>query len=367
MNPRMNATAAPGVRADHGDDGYFEFTRPELRALVPAGARRVLDVGCGAGALGAALKAERGCEVVGLEAFPVACARARARLDDALELDLDSLEALPAATGSFDAMVFGDVLEHLRDPKRLLAALLPSLADGGALVFSIPNVRHWSVVFPLLVNDAWEYTDAGLLDRTHVHFFTLKEFGDLLGDLGLAATHVGVNDHMPLPDQLQPLVDLAAGYGADREQAAFGLGAYQYLIVARRAPGADAKRFLSVAFLDELLAAPEMLHAYARAFDGRTDATLAVLAPFEEPTSLARAFEPIAVALGLDRPGSAEVVVLTDPDAGDELAPIADALFTRVRREGFRPGVPQLADASALALAALTAARTRRSLSLRRA
>jgi SAM-dependent methyltransferase len=347
----MNASAAPGVRDGDGDDGYFEHTRPELRALVPATARRVLDVGCGAGALGAALKAERGCEVVGLEAFPDAAARARARLDDVLEVDLDALAALPAGSGSFDAMIFGDVLEHLRDPKRALAALLPSLAEDGALVFSVPNVRHWSVVFPLLVNDAWEYTDAGLLDRTHVHLFTLREFTALLAELGLEATHVGVNDHMPLPGQLQPLVDLAAAYGADRESAALGLGAYQYLVGARRLPRADARAFVSVAFLDELFAAPEMLQEYARAFDGRADATLAVLAPFEEPAVLEEAFGPVATALGLDRPGSADIVLLTDPDAGDELAELADALFTRVAREGFRRGVPQIGDARALALA----------------
>jgi SAM-dependent methyltransferase len=343
----MNAAA--GVRDERGIDDYFEFARPELRALVPPSARRVLDVGCGAGGLGAALKAERACEVVGLEAFPEAVARAGERLDAVLAVDLDALEALPPAAGSFDAMIFGDVLEHLRDPKRVLTALLPALAEDGALVFSIPNVRHWSVVCPLLVNDAWEYTDAGLLDRTHIHFFTLRQFLALLADLGLESVHVGVNDHMPLPDALQPFVDLAAAFGADPEGAALGLGAYQYLIVARRQPQSEQAPFVSVAFLDELLGAPEMLHEYAQAFDGRRDATLAVLAPGEDPGVLAQAFEPVALALGLDRPGSADIVVLTD--ASDDLADMADALFTRVRRDLAYPSVPHLGDASALAAA----------------
>jgi SAM-dependent methyltransferase len=351
-------SAAAGIRDERGDDGYFEHTRPELRALVPATARRVLDVGCGGGALGAVLKAERDCELVGVEAFAEAAARARTRLDDVLELDLDALEALPPASGSFDAMIFGDVLEHLRDPRRLLAALLPSLAPEGTLVFSIPNVRHWSVVCPLLVNGQWEYTDAGLLDRTHVHFFTLREFLALLGDLGLEAIHVGVNDHMPLPDDLRPFVDLAVAYGADRDEAALGLGAYQYLIVARRPARAAAAPFVSVAFLDELLSAPEMLQEYAQAFDGHPGATLAILAPGEDPEALARAFEPVVGALGLHRPGSAEVVVLTDPGAGDELARTADAFYTRVTRSASPAGVPQVGDASELAAAARRARQT---------
>jgi len=226
--------AGTGVRAAHGEDGYFEHTRPELRALVPAGARRILDVGCGEGGLGAALKAERACEVIGLEGFPAAADRARERLDDALCVDLDALESLPAGTGTFDAMIFGDVLEHLRDPARLLRSLLPALALDGVVICSIPNVKHWTVLFPLLVKDRWTYQDAGLLDRTHVHFFTLHEIDVMLEELELEAEHVGVNDLAPLPAELAPLVDLAARYGAEREETAARLGAYQYLIVARR-------------------------------------------------------------------------------------------------------------------------------------
>jgi 2-polyprenyl-3-methyl-5-hydroxy-6-metoxy-1,4-benzoquinol methylase len=233
----IGTVGATGVRDEAGDQSYFEHTRPELRALVPIGARRVLDVGCGGGALGAALKAERpGCEVVGLEGFPEAAARARARLDEVLCLDLDSLEALPADAGKFDAMVFGDVLEHLLDPLRLLRTLLPALADDGVLVLSIPNVKHWTVLYPLLVKDRWTYEDAGLLDRTHVHFFTGATAADMLADLGLELVHLGVNDLAPLPAEMEPLAAVAAALGADRSEAAARLGAYQYLLVAR--PGA---------------------------------------------------------------------------------------------------------------------------------
>ncbi len=237
MSTQTDTAGAAGVRAAEGDASYFEHTRPELRALVPAGARRVLDVGCGGGALGAALRAERDVEVLGIEGFPDAAARAAERLDGAICADLDALEELPWEHGAFDAMIFGDVLEHLRDPARLLRVLRPYLAEGGVLVVSIPNVKHWSVLFPLLVDDRWTYEDAGLLDRTHVHFFTLAEIDAMLTACGYTPLQVGVNDHLPLPPQMAPLVDAAVALGAEREETRARLGAYQYLVVAGLAAG----------------------------------------------------------------------------------------------------------------------------------
>jgi methionine biosynthesis protein MetW len=219
------------------DDAYFEFDRPELRALVPEDARRVLDVGCGAGALGAALREERGIEVMGLELSADAAARARERLDAVVEADLDALYELPFERGSFDAMVFGDVLEHLHDPHRLLRVLRPWLSDDGALVLSVPNVGHWSVVLPLLTEDRWPYADAGLLDRTHVHFFTLNEAELMLRDCGFeltgaSATHVGET-----PEAVEHLVTFLAALGTPAGDARLRLTTYQYLLVAQPTAG----------------------------------------------------------------------------------------------------------------------------------
>lgn len=235
----IDVLSATRTRGRETSNGYYGLTRPEVRALVPASARRVLDVGCGAGGLGGTLKDERGCTVYGLELFPDAAEKARTRLDEVLCVDLDTVDALPDEMGSLDALVFGDVLEHLRDPARLLRALLPSLADGGVVVMSVPNVKHWSVVLPLLVKDRWTYEDAGLLDRTHVHFFTAHEATRMLAELGLEVVELQVNDHAPLPPELAPVAGIAAALGGPSPEAAARMGSYQYLIVARRAaPGA---------------------------------------------------------------------------------------------------------------------------------
>jgi SAM-dependent methyltransferase len=227
--------SAAGVHdAQDAAAGYFEHVRPELLALVPEAARTVVDVGCGTGALGAAIKVRQGARVIGLELVPEAAEVAGRRLDLVVRADLDALDELPLDQGSVDAFVFGDVLEHLRDPQRLLTLVRAYLAPGGVIVCSIPNVRHWSVVGPLLVEDRFTYTQAGLLDRTHVHLFTLDEIDHMLRAAGYAVTQVGCTTHA-MPASYAPLAQIVGRYGGDVDQAAARLQAYQYLVVARRA------------------------------------------------------------------------------------------------------------------------------------
>jgi 2-polyprenyl-3-methyl-5-hydroxy-6-metoxy-1,4-benzoquinol methylase len=225
---------AAGVRSElRGELGrYYEGERADLAALVPATARRILDVGCGAGSLGAGLKAQLGAEVAGIELFPEAAAQAEARLDHLVRADLDRLEELPFPPGHFDVAIFGDVLEHLRDPERLLRTVRRHLAQDGRIICSVPNIKHWTVVLPLLVRDVFTYTDAGLLDRTHVHFFTLEELEAMLTRAGFEAEHLDAH-RVPMPEPVRVLADVAAAMGADGPETAARLEAYQYLLVAR--------------------------------------------------------------------------------------------------------------------------------------
>lgn len=176
------------------DAAYYGRPRREMRRFVPAEARRILDVGCGAGAFGAGLKDERpGLEVWGVEMDPEAAARARTVLDRVLEGDAAGVA--PTLAGErFDSIVLNDVLEHVLEPEALLALLRPLLADGGRLVASVPNIRHFPVVVDLAVRGRWEYTDEGILDRTHVRFFTRRSLGGLFGGGGFDLESVtGIN------------------------------------------------------------------------------------------------------------------------------------------------------------------------------
>ena len=174
-------------------DGYFGNTRPEMLSLVPASAMRVLDVGCGRGDFSAALKAVRDVHVTGLEPFPAAADVASKRLDAVLQTTVETgFEQLEAR--SFDCIVFNDVLEHLVEPGTVLQKARSLLRPGGAVVASIPNVRFFPVLKQLVLHGEWRYADDGVLDRTHLRFFTTKSMVTLFDDAGYVVRSMrGIN------------------------------------------------------------------------------------------------------------------------------------------------------------------------------
>jgi O-antigen biosynthesis protein len=175
------AGAAPASTKPHV---YYSFPRPELVPLVPTTARTILDVGCGSGAFAECLRAARPTvplEIVGVEAVQECAAGAAGRLDRVIIGNIETLD-LPYHQ-HFDCIVFADVLEHLVDPWAVLRRARNWLRPGGSLITSIPNIQHWSVVGPLL-RGSWEYRDSGIMDRTHMRFFTRKTMLAMLEDSG---------------------------------------------------------------------------------------------------------------------------------------------------------------------------------------
>lgn len=147
----------------------------------------VLDIGCASGYLGRALIAQ-GCRVSGVEYDPVAGEAAREHLSRVVVGDVQELDLVAEfGEASFDVVVFGDVLEHLTDPEGVLRAALPLLRPGGAVIVSVPNVAHGSLRLALL-QGRWTYTETGLLDETHVRFFTRDRVRQLMAGAGLQVT-----------------------------------------------------------------------------------------------------------------------------------------------------------------------------------
>lgn len=167
----------------------YENDRPDVRALVPPSARRVLDLGCSSGAVGAALKAASGCEVVGVEFDPLLATDARERLDTVVEGDLED-PAILDGRGAFDVILCADVLEHLRDPEGVLGRAVEHLAPGGIVVVSLPNVRYWETFWQLGAKGTFPRRSEGIFDRTHLRWFTLRDAYGLLDGAGLEVVEV---------------------------------------------------------------------------------------------------------------------------------------------------------------------------------
>ncbi len=163
--------------------GYYEQARTEMLGFVPVGVKRTLELGCSSGLFSAALRASRGCECWGVELNANAAATARGQLDKVIEGDI--VEVVPQLPDEyFDCIVCNDVLEHLIDPCGLLRDLKAKLAPGGVVVASIPNVRFCKNLFRLVFRGTWDYSDYGILDRTHLRFFTYKSLIRMWRELG---------------------------------------------------------------------------------------------------------------------------------------------------------------------------------------
>ncbi|MFN7087839.1 MAG: methyltransferase domain-containing protein [Burkholderiales bacterium] len=158
------------------------------RVVRLAGERKsVLELGTGPGSITRVLQQRNDCRVVGVEIDAAAAALARPYCSRMIVADLDTLDwEAEFAHERFDAIVAADVLEHLRDPWRCLARVRGLLKPDGHLVASVPNAAHLSVVAGLLAG-RFPYQDKGLLDRTHLRFFTRRDFEALLLACGFLA------------------------------------------------------------------------------------------------------------------------------------------------------------------------------------
>jgi 2-polyprenyl-3-methyl-5-hydroxy-6-metoxy-1,4-benzoquinol methylase len=199
--------------------------RADLAARVPEGARAVLDVGCSRGATAAALRARGVRTVVGVEPDPGDAAEAARACDRVLAQPLEEVrEEFP---GAFDAVLFGDVLEHLSDPPAALVRVRPWLSPRGVVVASVPNVGHWSVVADLL-EGRFDYVPYSLLSGTHIRFFTRATLADLFEASGYRVEEVEGVTFPPSPAGAGKLAALAALPGASPD-----LTVAEFLVVAR--------------------------------------------------------------------------------------------------------------------------------------
>ena len=164
--------------------GYYGATRADLIAMLPLPLGRALDVGCGEGAVGVGLRDAGAQAVWGIEIFPEAAARAAERYDHVVVGSVEDAIAGDELRGPFDTIVCYDVLEHLVDPGRVVAALRSVAAPGARLHISVPNARHLGLVYDLTVKGTFGYTEFGHRDATHLHWFTRRDLEEMVTRAG---------------------------------------------------------------------------------------------------------------------------------------------------------------------------------------
>lgn len=182
--------------------------------------KKVLEIGCATGYISKKLK-ENGCQVIGIEIDSSAGRIAKRYCKNVIIADVESLKKI--SYKNFDVLLFGDVLEHLKDPSNVLKRFRKYLKKNGYVVLSVPNIAFWFIRLKLLFGK-FEYGDYGILDRTHLKFFTLKSLKKLLDDGGYKIVKIDVT-----PRSMSPLINWLI-YGFTKLWKS--LLAYQFLIVA---------------------------------------------------------------------------------------------------------------------------------------
>lgn len=171
-------------------EGYYQKVRKEILPLIPQDIHSVLEIGCGFGNTLEYLKSNLGLRWIGgVEISDRAVQEAKLKLDCMIQGDVEAME-LPFKKNSIDIILLLDVLEHLRDPWKMLRRLHPLLTDEGAIIASIPSVRHYSVILPLLFRGEWRYRQEGILDATHLRFFTRNSAIQLMESSGLSVDKI---------------------------------------------------------------------------------------------------------------------------------------------------------------------------------
>jgi 2-polyprenyl-3-methyl-5-hydroxy-6-metoxy-1,4-benzoquinol methylase len=173
--------------------GYYAGARQDMLKFFPEAAKTVLDVGCGEGNFAALLKKGANCTIWGTDIDEKSLKIAEPKMDKVILGNIaENLNLLP--DNYFDVIFFNDVLEHMIDPYSLLKNISCKLSSKGLVIASIPNIRHFRELMALIFKKEWEYKESGILDKTHLRFFTKKSMIRMFEENGYEVLKVHPNN-----------------------------------------------------------------------------------------------------------------------------------------------------------------------------
>jgi len=222
---------------------YYSNVNRDLLEKIPLGIRNILEVGCGAGAFGSAYKQiNPQCFYAGIELMPDPAKSAADKLDAVINSEVEKVSFADIANNGekFDCIVYGDVLEHLMYPWDVLKDHKNWLKPDGTIVACIPNIQLWSVIKDLIAGQ-WRYTDSGIMDRTHIRFFTAKSLTEYFQYAGfrieLMTTRVIdgflVHQGMHIDEFFTLITPLLNRLNLDLATSKAMLKALQYVVIAK--------------------------------------------------------------------------------------------------------------------------------------
>lgn len=172
---------------------YYQNERLDILQFVPRGIKRTLEFGCGQGNFSELLKKNMGVEAWAIEIDESAAGQAQNKIDRVINADVHE-GILQVPDNYFDCIFFLDILEHLLNPYKLLEDVKKKLTPGGKVIVSVPNVRYWSVFRKYIWSGDWEYKEKGVMDITHLRFFTRKSIFKMFISSGYQIDQcVGIN------------------------------------------------------------------------------------------------------------------------------------------------------------------------------
>ncbi len=210
---------------------YYSNSRPEVQKLVSNSSKKILDVGCAEGIMASELKLRNQAEVWGIEIEKEIAERAKTKIDKVLVGSVESqIENLP--DNFFNSIIFADVLEHLVHPDEVLKSVKSKLVNDGEIIISIPNVRHWTVIFSLL-QGTFNYEELGVFDKTHLRFFTLETATKMIIDAGFDIIDINVTKIQVITFP-ETLITELTKFGLKINDLNERMNHYQYLIKVKK-------------------------------------------------------------------------------------------------------------------------------------